>query len=150
MLKAIKSVAHYVVRPGVLALQQTKRVAVLSKEIGSAVSEKAARAARGDLAAAVQAEIVVPPAPPHIFVRLRRLARVAQVIAAATLAFTVYWLAEGDGNILENTNFVVFAILTVSLAVLTAFMVKVARGGGKPSFLGFLGRPAEIIAAPWN
>ncbi|MCA3268146.1 MAG: hypothetical protein ING19_18955, partial [Azospirillum sp.] len=127
MLKAIKSIARYVARPGVLALQQTKRVAVLSKKIGGVVSEKAVRAARGDLAAAVKAEIVdVPPAPPHIFVRLRRLARVAQVIAAVTIAFTAYWLAEGDGNILENTNFVVFAILTVSLAVLTAFMVKVA------------------------
>jgi hypothetical protein len=147
----IKRAFSFVFRPLGDAFYTTKRVASLSRTAANLVGDRVAHAANGGLVRAVTADVgEIPPAPAHVFARLRALARVAQIIAVSATAWAGYWSVAGDATFVENLNFAVFAGVTIALAAVTAFAVFVARGGEKPSFLRFLTSPGEIVAAPWR
>ncbi len=146
-----KKAVFFAFRPFYDAFRRTRSVASLSVVAAGAAGAKVAHVARGGLVEAVNAAPTgVPPAPAHVLARLKSIARVAQIAAAIAIGFTAYWLAFGDGNFIENVNFVVFSAFAAGIAALTAYMCAVARGGEKRSFLRFLARPGVILTAPWR
>lgn len=146
-----KKAVFFAFRPFADAFRRTRSVASLTAVAAGAAGAKVSHAARGGLVEAVNtAPTDVPPAPAHVLARLEGIARTAQLAAASAIGFTAYWLAVGDGNFIENVNFVVFSAFAAGIAALTAYMCAVARGGEKRSFLRFLTRPDAILTAPWR